>query len=101
MRRDEIIAKLRDHEAELRAAGVASLALVGSVARGEDDANSDIDVAVRFGCDPLRGLAYFGRIEELRIRLQSFFGKHVDIIVEPIRKDALRLEVDRDRIIAF
>ena len=101
MRRDEIIAKLRDHEAELRAAGVASLALVGSIARGEHDANSDIDVAVRFGCDPPRSFAYFGRMDELRIRLQSLFGKPVDIIVEPIRKDALRFEVDRDRIIAF
>ena len=45
MRRDEIIAKLRDHEAELRAAGVASLALIGSVARGEHDVDRDRIIA--------------------------------------------------------
>ena len=35
MDRDQIVAMLRAHEGELRAAGIAKLALFGSVARGE------------------------------------------------------------------
>ena len=48
MKSDEIIAKLRAHEQELRAAGVTSLALFGSTARGEQRPDSDIDVVVQF-----------------------------------------------------
>jgi predicted nucleotidyltransferase len=101
MQRDEIIAKLRDHEAELRAAGVASLALVGSVARGDDDGNSDIDVVVRFGGDPPRGFAYFGFVDSLAKRLEAVLGKSVDVIVEPVRNDELRSSIEKDRAIAF
>jgi uncharacterized protein len=101
MRRDEIIAKLRDHEAELRAAGVASLALVGSVARGDDDANSDIDVVVTFANDPPTGFAYFGRIDRLMKRLETVLGKPVDVIAEPIGNARLRTAIEKDRTVAF
>jgi predicted nucleotidyltransferase len=101
MRREEIIAKLRDHEAELRAAGVASLALIGSVARGDDDAGSDIDVVVRFANDPPTGFAYFGRIDELSKRLQSVLGRSVDVIAEPVGNERLRAAIEKDRTVAF
>jgi predicted nucleotidyltransferase len=101
MRRDEIIAKLRDHEAELRAAGVASLALVGSVARGEDDVNSDIDVVVRLAGDPPRGLAFIGFVDSLSQRLEELLEKSVDVIVEPVRNERLRLNIEEDRTVAF
>jgi len=64
--RDEIIAALRAHEPELRAAGAASLSLVGSTARGDEQESSDIDVLVRLEADPARnGFAYFGMIDRL------------------------------------
>jgi len=44
MKRDEIIATLREYEPELRAAGVTRLALFGSVARNEAQEGSDIDL---------------------------------------------------------
>lgn len=46
MDRNEIIARLRTTEAELRALGVAHLYLFGSFARGEETATSDVDVFV-------------------------------------------------------
>lgn len=41
---DELIAALRAHEAELRAAGIRHLSLFGSVARGDAGAGSDVDL---------------------------------------------------------
>lgn len=69
MEKDRIIARLRDHESELRAAGVASLSLFGSVARGDDRPSSDLDIALRLSPDAARGgLAYFSRMDFLKRR---------------------------------
>jgi uncharacterized protein len=101
MEPSDIIAALKAHEEELRAAGVLSLSLFGSVARREGSAN-DVDVAVRLGEGfSARGLAYFGRLSELEKRLSSILGCTVDVIEEPVRKKRLQTEIDRDRAIAF
>jgi uncharacterized protein len=44
MKRDEALRRLRAHEAELRAAGVAALFLFGSTARDEAGPDSDVDL---------------------------------------------------------
>ena len=41
---DRVIATLRAHEEELRQAGLRSLSLLGSVARGETEMDSEIDL---------------------------------------------------------
>ena len=46
MKRDEIIKRLKEREADLRAHGVTHAALFGSVARGEQRPDSDIDILV-------------------------------------------------------
>ena len=46
MRRDDIIAKLKDAEPALRRAGVDALYLFGSMARDEARADSDVDFFV-------------------------------------------------------
>ncbi len=46
MRRDEIIARLKNTEPKLREVGVAALYLFGSHARDEARADSDVDVFV-------------------------------------------------------
>ena len=46
MNGQEIIAKLRENEAELRARGVTHAALFGSRARGEATADSDTDIMI-------------------------------------------------------
>jgi len=98
---EEIIAKLRAHEHELRAAGVTSLALFGSTARGKQRDDSDVDVVVQF-TDEVRneGFAYFGRIDSLSRRLAEILERPVDVVAEPIQKDRLRQAIERDRIIA-
>ena len=102
MNRDDIIARLRAHERDLRAAGVSGVSLVGSVARGDDRADSDIDILVRLNPDdPRRGFGYFGRIEEITRRLEAIVGRSVDVIAEPVRKARLRRMIEEDRIVAF
>jgi hypothetical protein len=44
MRREAVIATLRAHEPELKAAGILHLRLHGSVARGDATAASDVDL---------------------------------------------------------
>ena len=46
MKREDAIAIIKCHEAELKELGVLSLALFGSTARDEASADSDVDVAV-------------------------------------------------------
>jgi uncharacterized protein len=44
MQRDEAIAKLKEHETELRQLGIEHLYLFGSTARGDARADSDVDL---------------------------------------------------------
>jgi predicted nucleotidyltransferase len=93
---------LRAHETELKRAGIASLSLIGSAARGDDRPDSDVDVVVRLTDEAQRGgFAYFGRIDRIRQRLESILARHVDLIAEPIQKERLRREIERDRVLAF
>ena len=102
MKHDEIIAKLRAHEQELRAAGVTSLALFGSAARGDQRPDSDVDVVVRLSEEARQGgFVYFGRIDSLSRRLAEILERPVDVVAEPIQKDRLRHAIEKDRIVAF
>lgn len=102
MRRDEVIAKLRAHEPELKAAGVVSLSVFGSVARGEERPDSDIDVVVRLSEEAAEGgFSYFGRLEALSRRLRQILGQPVDVVAEPVHKDRLRRNIEKERALAF
>lgn len=101
MDRDCAIQALKAHEADLRATGVVSLSLFGSVARGENAAH-DVDVAVRLGKDFSEpGFDYFSRMDELEARLAGILGCKVDVVEEPVRKERFQREIDRDRALAF
>jgi len=102
MKRDEVIAALRAHEPELKAAGVASLSLFGSVARGDENEGSDVDVVVRLTEEASQGgFAYFGRLDALRDRLSAIVGHPVDVITEPVRRDQLRRAIETESALAF
>jgi len=101
MNRDQAINTLKAHERELRAAGVVSVSLFGSVARGENTAH-DVDVVVRLGANFSEpGLDYFSRLDDLEERLSNILGWKVDVVEEPVRKERLQREIDRDRAVAF
>jgi uncharacterized protein len=101
MGRDEVICVLKAHEPELRAAGVVSASLFGSMARGEDPAH-DADVAVRLGPNfSAPGLDYFTCMDKLESRLSKILGCKVDVVEETVRKERFQREIDRDRALAF
>ncbi len=51
MKRDQVLAILNAHQAELQNLGVKSLELFGSVARDEARPDSDIDFLVKFSIE--------------------------------------------------
>ena len=95
---EHVIATLRAHEAELRHAGIRRLSLFGSVARGEADAESDVDLAVEF--DPAVEMDLI-RMVALERRIGEALGRSVEILPEPVENARLRANVERDRQIAF
>ncbi len=101
MTRDAALAILRDHAAELRAAGIESLSIFGSLARNEAEAH-DIDLAIQLGPNiPPGGLDYVWQREELRAQLQTWLGLPVDLVEEPAAKQRLQAAIDQDRQLAF
>jgi len=74
MERELVLQVLRQNRAEIRSYGIKSLALFGSVARGEARPDSDVDLLVEF--DHPVGL--FGLIA-LQQRLEELLGCPVDL----------------------
>ncbi len=89
---------MRAHETELRAAGLLSLSLFGSVARGEATAESDVDLAVVF--DPAASMDLF-RLEAVQRRIGDMLGRRADLLPEPVEKRRLQARIDRDRLRVF
>ena len=95
---ERVIEMLRAHEAELRAAGISRLSLFGSVARGDAEAGSDVDLAAEF--DPAARMDLV-RLVALEQRLGEILGRRVDLLPEPAEKPRLRANIERDRVLAF
>lgn len=94
----QVIATLRAHEAELRRAGICRLSLFGSVARGDAEADSDVDLAAEL--DPAARIDLV-RLVALERQLAELLGRSVDLLPEPVEKPRLRANVERDRVRAF
>jgi predicted nucleotidyltransferase len=95
---DRVIVTLRANEAELRRAGIRHLSLFGSVARGDAEAESDVDLAAELDPDARIGLFALGALER---RLAELVGRPVDLLPEPVEKPRLRANIERDRLRAF
>ena len=76
MDKSAVIAKLREHEQELKAAGIVGLSLFGSVARGDQTPQSDVDLMADFDKTRRYSLLTMGRLES---RLAELLGTKVDL----------------------
>ena len=95
---ERVIATLRAHEAELRQAGIRRLSLFGSVARGDAEAGSDVDLVAEF--DPAARMDLV-RLVRLERRIGDALGRPVEILAEPVENPRLRANIQRERLIAF
>lgn len=85
MKREQVLAIVAQHQEDLKAMGVKSLALFGSVARDEATAESDVDFLVEF--DHPIGLFDFSRV---RLYLEDILGCSVDMGTPDSLKEYLR-----------
>ncbi|MGO9264206.1 MAG: nucleotidyltransferase family protein [Candidatus Binataceae bacterium] len=89
MDRAAVIARLKEHEAELKRLGVEHLYLFGSTARGEAGPDSDVDLFF----DYEKGKLGLFQLMDVKERAASILGSKVDILT----RDSLH-KVLRDRI---
>ena len=98
MNKGSVIQTLRQHEPELRAAGIVHLRLFGSVARGEESAQSDVDLMADL--DRSMRLSLVGRAR-LENRLSDLLGVKVELSPASSMKEAVRARAVREAIHAF
>ena len=94
----EIIAKLRENEAELRARGVTHAALFGSRARGEATAYSDTDIMIEIDPNAPVGVYEYVRLKEY---IASLFEGSVDVVDREGLKPHVRPAATAGAIYAF
>lgn len=99
MERDRVIAALQRLRAALEARGIARIGVFRSVARGEQDAASDIDLIVTPAPGVRLDLIDLGGVQTMLE--DAFAGRAVDLVIEPIKRDDLQRAVERDRLYAF
>ena len=96
MNREEAITRLRQHKADLKRLGVEHLYLFGSIARGEDNNGSDIDLFFdyekgKFGLFELMDVkAYAARILERETDIMTRDSLH-KMLRPAIEASALRV----------
>ena len=98
MNREQVIAMLRQHEPEIKAAGVARLSLFGSTARGDRRPDSDIDLLAVF--DDTRRISLLD-VAGIEIQLSELLGQQVDLVEEGTLKPRMRISVDAEAVRAF
>ena len=99
MDKSMIIAKLRENERELRAAGIEHLFLHGSYARGTAiPAVSDVDVIAEFA--PGRRLSLLDMVA-MEARLAELLGVRVDLSPAKRLKDPVAAKAAREAVVAF
>ena len=97
MQRDDAIAKLRAHEAELKQLGVEHLYLFGSTAR--DNAQQESDVDLFFDYDRAK-LSLFG-LMDVKERTSSILGCNADIMTRDSLHKALRARIEATAVPVF
>jgi predicted nucleotidyltransferase len=99
MDKSTIIAKLREYEEELKAAGVEHLLLHGSYARGTAIREaSDVDVIADF--DRSKKLSLIGRVH-LENRLTDILGVKADLADRKMLRPEVLERAERESVLVF
>src|ERR1700743_3023116 len=99
MDRERIIAKLREHEGELKGAGVNHLSLFGSYARGiAVQSLSDVDVLADF--DRSKRLTLLS-LAGIRLRMVDILNMPVDLADRRMLKGYVKGRAGREAVLVF
>ncbi len=104
MKRDEILDRLKECEADLRAHGVTHAALFGSVARGEEreasdnDIGSDIDILVDLDPKIIATMFDYAGVKQY---IADLFNGPVDVVDREALKPHVRPKALAGAIYAF
>ena len=95
MTRQAILDRLHAEAPALKAKySVKSLALFGSMARGDDHEGSDVDILVTF-----EGKATFDNFMGLKLDLEDLFGRRVDLLTPKCLRPSMQTAIDKEGIL--
>jgi len=95
MKREQVLKKLRNNRDLMRRFSIKNLYLFGSVARGEGQEGSDVDILVEYEADARVGLFQFVR---LRRELSNILGCQVDLATPGSLHKELRDDILREAV---
>ncbi len=95
---DDVLNTLRSHEQELRRIGVAHAAVFGSVARGDAQIGSDIDVLVDLDDSYPMGIFEYARV---KLHINEILDGAGDVVNRRTLKPLLRESILHDAVHAF
>jgi uncharacterized protein len=98
MNSSEVLETLRRSETALRARGVRRAALFGSLARGDNQPDSDIDIMIEI--DPAAHITVFEYVG-LKEYIAGLFDGPVDVVSRDNLKPYVRPAATADAIYAF
>ena len=98
MNRNDVLNRLRENEPALRARGVTHAAVFGSVARGEERPDSDIDIFVDLAPEAPIGVYEYVNIVQF---IEGLFAGRVEVVERESLKRAIRPLAERDAAYAF
>ena len=97
MKRDDVINRLRRHQAEIRGLGVRALYLFGSTARDDARPSSDVDLYFDYD-DPSFSLV---ELAVLQNRLEKLLGSPIDVMSRGSLHPRLRSEIEHTSLQVF
>lgn len=98
MDRQTVIARLREHAPELKAAGLMHVRVFGSTARGESSHGSDVDLLVEFDPDKKQTLVSVGSLQS---RLSELLNVRVDLSAAEWMREPVRSQAFEEAVLAF
>lgn len=94
-----VLARIRAERAELERIGVEHLSVFGSVARGEADIDSDVDVVVDAFPNISLGLFNIANVESI---VERALNRNVDVVTRgSLRSTHFASEAEKDAVLAF